>query len=411
MYQHEAGFYRFLASFARHSAPRVVPRLTSALPLRSVDDFGCGQGARLSVWRDNGPTSLGAGQKSLSEIRSVRVARSPRASARADPGPRFAAPPHVSVIVPVYNEAESLPVLLETIVEVMRRLGASFEIIAVNDGSSDDSLAVLRRQAEAAAELRIIDFRRNYGQTAAMMAGIDHSAGRVIVPIDADLQNDPEDIPALLDKLDEGYDVVSGWRTERKDARLRRTLISAAANRVISYISGVRLHDYGCTLKAYRADVMQGVRLYGEMHRFIPIYASWMGARVTEIPVHHTARRFGRSKYGLERIVKVILDLIVVRFLDRYFVKPIYIFGGFGIFSLFASFLSFVLMIYLRLVEGISMILTPLPLLTVMAFLIGNISILMGLIAEMLVRTYFESQGRSAYAVRELINFDSPNAV
>jgi glycosyltransferase involved in cell wall biosynthesis len=289
---------------------------------------------------------------------------------------------------------------------VLRDHGMPYEIIAVDDGSSDGSVEVLRCQAETTAALKIVNFRRNYGQTAAMMAGIDHASGGIIVPIDADLQNDPADIPALLEKLDEGYDVVSGWRTERKDARFRRTMVSRVANRMISCISGVRLHDYGCTLKAYRADVMQGVRLYGEMHRFIPIYASWMGARVTEIPVRHNARQFGQSKYGLSRIFKVILDLIVVRFLDKYFVKPIYLFGGFGIFSLAVGALAFLFMLYLRFFENISMIQTPLPLLTVMAFLVGCMSILMGLIAEMLVRTYFESQGRTAYSVRELIKFD-----
>jgi dolichol-phosphate mannosyltransferase len=235
----------------------------------------------------------------------------------------------ISVIIPIYNEVANLPILLHALQEVLRNLGIPFEIIAVNDGSSDGSMDVLRRHAESIAELKVIDFRRNYGQTAAMMAGIDHATGSVIVPMDADLQNDPADIPALLEKLYDGYDVVSGWRKDRKDARFRRTLISRIANKLISWIYGVRLHDYGCTLKAYRADVMQGVRLYGEMHRFIPIYASWMGARVTEIPVNHNARQFGQSKYGLNRIPKVILDLIVVKFLDKYFVNPIYIFGGF----------------------------------------------------------------------------------
>jgi glycosyltransferase involved in cell wall biosynthesis len=323
---------------------------------------------------------------------------------------RTSATPVVSVVIPVFNEARSLPSLLDRLLAVLRGEELSFEIIAVNDGSSDDSLEILRRFAERTAELRVIDFCRNYGQTAAMMAGIDHASGNIIVPIDADLQNDPADIPALLETLEGGYDVVSGWRRERKDAPVRRTLVSRIANKLISYITGVRLHDYGCTLKAYRADIMRGVRLYGEMHRFIPIYASWMGARVTEIPVHHNPRQFGRSNYGLDRILKVILDLIVVRFLDRYFVKPIYLFGGFGILSVILSWVSFCLMIYLRVFEGISMILTPLPLLTVMTFLIGIISILMGLIAEMLVRTYFESQGRSVYFVRELIKFDHLNA-
>lgn len=210
----------------------------------------------------------------------------------------------------------------------------------------------------------------------------------------------------LLDKIAEGYDVVSGWRKDRQDAAIRRNFVSRVANRVISTISGVRLHDYGCTLKAYHHDVVKGIRLYGEMHRFIPIYASWMGAKVCEVPVRHHARQFGESKYGLERIVKVILDLMVVKFLDRYFVKPIYLFGGFGVFSLAVSVLSGIWMLWLKLVDGLSMILTPLPLLTAMTFLVGIMSILMGLLAEMLVRTYFESQGRSAYLVRETVNFE-----
>jgi glycosyltransferase involved in cell wall biosynthesis len=313
----------------------------------------------------------------------------------------------ISVVVPVHNEAETLPRLIDALSSVLRRMGHRFEIIAVNDGSSDGSMEVLRRLATR--ELKVIDFRRNYGQTAAIMAGIDHARGNIIVPIDADLQNDPEDIPALLAKLDEGFDVVSGWRKDRQDAPLRRNLISRVANRIISWISGVKLSDYGCTLKAYRAEVMRDVRLYGEMHRFIPIYASWMGAKVTELPVRHHPRRFGRSNYGIDRVGKVVLDLIVVRFLDRFFVKPIYLFGGFGLLSLFVSLLSFLFMIYLKFADDISMILTPLPLLTVMTFLIGVVSILMGLIAEMLVRTYFESQARSPYFIRDLVNFDPPD--
>jgi dolichol-phosphate mannosyltransferase len=254
-------------------------------------------------------------------------------------------------------------------------------------------------------ELRVIDFRRNYGQTAAIMAGIDYAAGEFILTIDADLQNDPADIPILLTKLDEGYDVVSGWRKDRKDDAIRRNFVSRIANVIISWISGVQLKDYGCTLKVYRRDVLTDVRLYGEMHRFIPIYASWMGARTTEVPVRHHARRFGSSKYGLNRIAKVLLDLMVIKFLDRNFVKPIYVFGGFGLVTLLCSFVFGTIMLYLKIFEGISMILTPLPLLTALTFLVGFMSVLMGLLAEMLVRTYFESQGRAAYHVRELINF------
>lgn len=315
--------------------------------------------------------------------------------------------PDVSVIIPIYNEEESITRLCEGLFAVLVPLGQPFEVICVDDGSRDASLEVLRGEAADRKELKIVSFRRNYGQTAAMMAGIDHAAGRIIISIDADLQNDPQDIPALLAKMDEGYDVVSGWRKDRQDAAIRRNFVSRVANRVISAISGVRLHDYGCTLKAYRADVVKDIRLYGEMHRFIPIYASWMGARVCEIPVKHHARRFGKSKYGLERIAKVVLDLMVVKFLDRHFVKPIYVFGGFGIVSLMASFISGLWMMWLKLVEGVSMIMTPLPLLAAMTFLVGIMSILMGLLAEMLVRTYFESQQRTAYHVRETVNFET----
>jgi len=313
--------------------------------------------------------------------------------------------PELSVIIPIYNEEDNIEPLCRRLMGVLRRIGRPFEVIAVNDGSRDASRAVLNSIAATTPELKIIDFCRNYGQTAAMMAGIDHASGRVIVSLDADLQNDPGDIPALLQKIDEGYDVASGWRIDRQDAAIRRNLVSRIANRVISRISGVRLNDYGCTLKAYRAQVVRGTRLYGEMHRFIPIYASWMGARVIEVPVSHHARRAGASKYGLERVVKVVLDLMVVKFLEHYFVKPIYVFGGFGVISLVLSGICFLALLYLKFVDGLSMILTPLPLLSAMTFLVGILSILMGLLAEMLSRTYFESQGRSAYLVRELVNF------
>jgi len=238
------------------------------------------------------------------------------------------------------------------------------------------------------------------------MAGIDHASGEVIIPIDADLQNDPADIPKLLGKLAEGYDVVSGWRKDRQDAAIRRNFVSRLANRLISKISGVHLHDYGCTLKAYKKDVVKGIRLYGEMHRFIPIYATWMGAKVCEIPVQHHARQFGQSKYGLERIAKVLLDLMVVKFLDRHMVKPIYVFGGIGLVSFFASFLSTIWMLWLKFFENTSMIQTPLPLVVTMTFLVGVMCILLGLLAEMIVRTYFESQGRSPYLVKETVNME-----
>jgi glycosyltransferase involved in cell wall biosynthesis len=311
----------------------------------------------------------------------------------------------VSVITPIYGEEGNIDPLFCALLPVLKALGRDFEIIAVNDGSHDSSLQRLRAASANIPQLRVIDFRRNYGQTAAIMAGIDYASGGIIITIDADLQNDPGDIPTLLAKLDEGFDVVSGWRQVRKDHAFRRNFLSRVANSIISWISGVHLKDYGCTLKAYRSDVLKDVRLYGEMHRFIPIYASWMGARTTEIPVRHHPRRLGYSKYGLERITKVILDLMVVKFLDQHFVKPIYVFGGFGLFTLAVSFISAAIVLYLKIFKGISMILTPLPLLTALTFLVGFMSLLMGLLAEMLVRTYFESQGRASYHVRELINF------
>ncbi len=315
--------------------------------------------------------------------------------------------PQVSIIIPIFNEEDNVDALVDALWAVLAQASFTFEVLLINDGSKDRTLARLRAAAAKKPQARIIDFRRNYGQTAAIMAGIDYARGKIIISLDADLQNDPRDIPLLLAKLDEGYDVVSGWRQDRQDAAIRRNLASRLANRLISMISGVKLHDYGCTLKAYRADVIKDVRLYGEMHRFIPIYASWMGARVTEIPVTHNARKFGKSKYGLERAFKVILDLLVVKFLDRHFVKPIYVFGGFGLISLVISILSGLWMIYLKIFDNVSMILTPLPLLTVLTFLIAFISLLLGLIAEMLVRTYFESQHRAPYNVRALINFEN----
>lgn len=317
--------------------------------------------------------------------------------------------PRISVVVPVFNEQRNIAPLLTALGEALADIPGGFEIVAVNDGSRDGSLAALIEGAKAHQQLRIVDFRRNFGQTAALMAGIDHAVGEIVVLIDADLQNDPRDIPMLVEKLGEGFDVVSGWRRDRKDARLSRNFPSQVANRMISWISGVRLHDYGCTLKAYRADVLKGVRLYGEMHRFIPIYAHWMGGKVTELPVRHHARQFGRSNYGLERILKVLLDLVVVKFLDRYLVKPIYIFGGFAALSLMGSVAALLVMVGLKIFAGVSMISTPLPLLTAMMFLVGVLSLLMGLLAEITVRTYFEAQNRRHYLVRKLYNFpDGP---
>jgi glycosyltransferase involved in cell wall biosynthesis len=329
-----------------------------------------------------------------------------RASVAADaPAPRV----ELSVVIPIFDEQESIAPLCQSLLSVLDDLSRSYEIIAVNDGSRDNSLETLKAQARQRSEIKIVDLRRNYGQTAALMAGIDHASGDILIAIDADMQNDPRDIPLLLDKLNEGFDVVSGWRVDRKDSPLTRNLLSRIANKLISKISGVKLRDYGCTLKAYRKDVIKGVRLYGEMHRFVPIYAAWMGAKVTEIPVNHRAREFGQSKYGLERILKVLLDLTVVKFLDRHFEKPIYIFGGFGLLSILLAGVSGTYMLYLKFFENTYMIQTPLPTLSAMFFLTGVISILLGLLAEMVVRTYYESQQRTTYMVRDTINLDDPD--
>jgi dolichol-phosphate mannosyltransferase len=311
----------------------------------------------------------------------------------------------LSIVLPIYEEEESLPQLFARLFAVLDPLGKSYEIVAVNDGSADRSSDVLGEIARAHSQVRVVDFRRNYGQTAALMAGFDFARGEIIVTLDADLQNDPSDIPNLLAKLNEGYDVVSGWRANRQDAAIKRNFVSRVANGVISKVSGVKLHDYGCTLKAYRRDILTDVRLYGEMHRFIPIYASWMGAKVVEIPVGHAARQFGRSKYGLNRIFKVLLDLAVLKFLESYLVKPIYVFGGFGIAALASSFLVLSWALGLKFFGNTSLIQTPLPLLAAMLFLIGCISVLMGLLAEIMIRTYFESQGSRPYLVRKLTNF------
>ena len=315
-------------------------------------------------------------------------------------------PVHLSVLIPVYNEAENIRPLCDALMPVLDRLGRLSEVIFINDGSRDGTEQALMAVAAADRRIRVITFRRNVGQTAAMMAGIDHARGAIIVPMDGDLQNDPADIPAMLEKLEDGYDVVSGWRRDRQDRFLSRILPSLLANKLISWISGVPLNDYGCTLKAYRREMLQGFRLYGEMHRFVPIYARWQGARMTEMAVRHHPRRFGTSKYGLERIIKVVLDLVVVKFLTQYETKPIYIFGFAGVGFMGLAFLTGLWALYLKFVDGVSFIQTPLPLLVTLGVITGVMCVLMGLLAELLVRIYFESQGKSHYTVKSTINFD-----
>lgn len=313
--------------------------------------------------------------------------------------------PEISVFLPVLNEQPNLFPLHSKLDEALATLGRTAEIIYVDDGSTDGSLDVLRELARRDARVRVVSLRRNYGQTAAMAAGIDAARGAVLIPMDADLQNDPVDIARLLDKLDEGYDVVSGWRKERQDKMVTRKIPSLIANQIISVIGGVKLHDYGCSLKAYRHEFLKDVRLYGEMHRFIPIYASWIGARVTEIPVRHHARLMGKSKYGLSRTFKVMLDLMTIKFMASYHTKPIYVFGMFGMLSFCISLIAAIWAV-IRKIGGESLIRTPLPIFAIVMFAVGVQFILMGLLAEMLVRTYHESQEKRIYAVREKIGFD-----
>src|SRR6266404_6473003 len=316
--------------------------------------------------------------------------------------------PEVSVFLPVYNEEPNLLPLHAKLDEALQALGRTAEVIYVDDGSSDGSLNVLREIARLDARVRVVALKRNYGQTAAMAAGIDAARGRVLIPMDADRQNDPADIARLLDKLDEGYDVVSGWRRNRQDKLITRKIPSMIANRMISWIGGVPLHDYGCSLKAYRRESLADVHLYGEMHRFIPIYASWSGARVTEIPVEHHARTMGKSKYGLSRTIKVIFDLMTIKFMASYQTKPLYVFGWCGLLTFMVSFFCAVLafvMKYANWPHHADFVQTPLPVLTMVMLVLGIQFFLMGLLAEMQVRTYHESQAKSVYAVKERINF------
>jgi glycosyltransferase involved in cell wall biosynthesis len=319
-----------------------------------------------------------------------------------DPGP------DISVFLPVFNEEPNLRPLHEKLDRALAELGCSAEILYVDDGSTDGSLEVLRELAARDPRVRVIALRRNYGQTPAMAAAIHAARGRVLIPMDADMQNDPVDIARLLDKLDEGYDVVSGWRKKRKDPLFTRKIPSMMANWLISKIGGVPLHDYGCSLKAYRRESLEDVQLYGEMHRFIPIYASWSGARVAEIPVEHHPRTMGKSKYGLSRTIKVVFDLMTIKFMASYQTKPLYVFGWAGLLTFLVSFFCAVLaflMKFLSWPHHADFIQTPLPVLTMVMLVLGIQFFLMGLLAEMQVRTYHESQAKAIYAVREKIGF------
>jgi glycosyltransferase involved in cell wall biosynthesis len=314
----------------------------------------------------------------------------------------------ISLVIPVYNERENILALYESLTDVLLGLQEPFEVLWVDDGSTDGTAEVLCDLAVKEDSNKVLVLRRNFGQTAAMMAGIDHASGDVVIPLDGDGQNDPADIPRLLDKLAEGYDVVSGWRRNRHDGK-RRVWLSRLANGLISRITGVELHDYGCSLKAYRREVIDNVRLYGEMHRFIPIYAHWQGARVAEIPVDHHPRTRGSSNYGFERIFKVALDLMVVQFLGRYGTKPIYVFGGFGLLTWMVAGAASAYAVYLKYSGQATFIETPLPLLAVFSFTTGVMSILMGFLSELLMRTYFESQHKAPYSLRSAHNLEKPD--
>ena len=308
----------------------------------------------------------------------------------------------VSIVIPVYNEVESVPHLHRAIREAMA--GRDYEVVYVDDGSTDGSIEELERLVRQDAEVgRLVVLRRNFGQTAALAAGIDHSVGEVLVTLDADMQNDPADIPLLIGKIEEGYDLVSGWRIKRQDSFFRR-IPSQAANWLISRVTGVPLHDYGCTLKAYRREVLEGFHLYGEMHRFIPAYAGGVGARIVEVPVRHHPRRYGQAKYGLERTLKVVLDLFTVKFLTSYAAKPIYLFGGIGLGLIGTSVVTLLALVARRITLGEHMIRSPLLLMSTMLFILGAQSILMGLIAELMVRTYHESQSKPTYSVRRVVD-------
>lgn len=310
----------------------------------------------------------------------------------------------VSVVIPVFNEEESLPTLHRELCSVASNLSTVlFEFIFVDDGSVDRSIDVLKDLAAQDPRMRVIIFKHNFGQTAAMSCGIKAATGDVIIPMDADLQNDPADIPKLLKKIDEGFSCVSGWRKKRNDALVARKLPSWIANWIISRLTGVALHDYGCSMKAYQREIIQDVALYGEMHRFIPAYAAWSGAKVTEIVVNHRARSFGVSKYGLSRVFKVILDLIVVKFLTKYFNKPMHFFGAVGFISLTCGTVAEVAAIILRL-SGTHLVQTPLPTVGAMFIIVGFQFVLFGLIAEVLMRTYYEAAHSTPYSIKDIIN-------
>jgi len=314
----------------------------------------------------------------------------------------------ISVVIPLRNEESNVPVLVGKLTEALGALGGEYEVLFINDGSTDGTAARLHQACAGDRRLKAIHFRRNYGQTAAMQAGFTHARGEIIVAMDGDLQNDPADIGKLVAKLADGYDLVSGWRKDRQDHPVRRNFLSRVANGLISQATGVRLHDYGCSLKAYRREMLEGIALYGEMHRFIPVYAYWNGARIAEVPVLHHPRVHGVSKYGLERVVKVVLDLSVVLFLHRFAQRPMYVFGTCGLLSWLISAVAGFAAVSYKIFGHRSFIVTPLPLIAVTMFFTGVICFLLGLLAELSIRTYHESQGKPTYLIAARDNLAGP---
>ena len=335
----------------------------------------------------------------------TKVHRVGGAAVSARPEPAGKRRVDLSVIVPIYNEVENVRDLHQQLRDSLEGTGRGYEILYVDDGSRDGSFAALARATDGDARVRLIRLRRNFGQTAAIAAGIEHAAGDIVMMMDGDLQNDPADIPRFLREIDAGYDVVSGWRRDRHDAALSRKLPSKIANWLIARVTGVPLHDFGCTMKAYRREVISEVHLYGEMHRFIPAYAMGVGASVTEIEVNHRPRTRGTSKYGISRTFKVLLDLLVVKFLGGYSTKPIYVFGGLGVLSMVGSLLCFLMLLWIKVVEHGYFIQSPLLMLTAMLMIIGVQLLLMGLLAELVIRTYHESQSKPIYHVRQMAGF------
>ncbi len=313
----------------------------------------------------------------------------------------------ISLVIPIYNEEENIPLLYAEIKEVLDTTSYQYEMIFIDDGSSDTSVKVLEELSKEDEKILIIELRRNFGQTAAMSAGFDHASGDIIITMDGDLQNDPHDIPNMVTQLNDGYDIVTGWRYDRKDAFLSRKLPSMIANRLISWITGVSLHDYGCTLKAFRREVTENIRLYGEMHRFIPAIASGMGISFTEVKVNHRARRFGTSKYGISRTIRVLLDLVTVKFLLSYATRPLHVFGTVGVLSAGIGFLMAFIMTLQRFFLDVALADRPLLLLAILLIFMGVQFVTMGLLAELVVRTYHESQKKPIYYVRRIIGNDS----